>query len=262
MSPELNINTWRKFTRYIRPEKNNGLMSELSNFPGSILVGGCQRSGTTMVSEAIMKSDDIADISGTDKELVGALILAGYIQVPNEYRYCFQTTYLNDCYHEYWNYNANNKLIWMIRNPQSVVYSLTRFSERFCLDGLFMSCGRLYMNDEDKNKFMTYGSWSINRLRKACYCYNAKVDQIFTIFDQLGSNKVLIVDYDELVVNKNRTLASIFRFADISYKLEYSDFIHNKSISKALEFSDKKRDLINNLCGNNYNLIKEALSKM
>ena len=234
-------------------------MPELHNFPDSVLVGGCQRSGTTMLSEIIMKSDDIGSLPGIDKELSAALALVGHISIPNTHRYCFQTTYVNDCYPEYWTSGTSNKLVWMVRNPLSVVYSLTRFSERFCLDGLFMSCGRFYMSEEDEHRFNKYGSWTISSVKKACYCYNAKINQIFSIVEKMGRDKVLIIDYDELILDKDGILSVIFDFIDVSYTPEFSHFVHNKSLNKACKLSDKKRDLINSSCEQHYNSIRQLM---
>jgi hypothetical protein len=42
-------NTWPKFARSVR-SKQDKLLSRLEEFPDSILIAGCQRSGTTMLA--------------------------------------------------------------------------------------------------------------------------------------------------------------------------------------------------------------------
>jgi hypothetical protein len=256
MSFEPKIDSWRKFAKQVRSKNKKRIMLNLINFPDSVLVGGCQRSGTTMLSRAIMMSSDIAPLSGVDTELTAALILAGRVNIPNNYRYCFQTTYINDHYNEYWSPELENKLVWVIRNPLSVVYSLTRFSERFCLDGLFESCGQFNMTDQDTKKLATFGSWPISRIRKACYCYNAKAIQIESILNKIGSDRVMIVDYDKLVKDKEIILSRVFDFLNISYNDNCSNFIHSKSLNKADGFSCKEQRLVTSICGDHYSHLK------
>ena len=91
-------------------------------FGGAILVTGCQRSGTTILSRIITRSDGMVDYwFGRDDELDAALILSGHVWHSPVGRYCFQTTYLNECYEEYFQCDLNQKIIWMIRSPYSVI---------------------------------------------------------------------------------------------------------------------------------------------
>jgi len=259
MTTAIKIDSWRKFVKQVR-SNNDNLLCRLEQFPHAILVGGCQRSGTTMLSDVIMQSDKIVNLSGIDKELTAALILSGNASAPLGDRYCFQTTYLNECYIEYWQYSGNQKLIWVIRNPFSVAYSLTRFSENFCLDELFTSCGHAFMDENDRRKFNRFGLWSVSRIRRACYAYNAKIAQIVSIMDKLGRDKVLVIDYDELVNNKEILLPKVFDFVDLPYKHEYGDMIHAKSIKKSNKLSERNRNLINSLCLPSYQKAKELVS--
>ena len=69
-----------------------------------------------------------------DDELDAALALAGLIDLPVGSRYCFQTTYLNECYADYRMLGPGQRLIWVLRNPYSVVYSMLYNWGRFALD--------------------------------------------------------------------------------------------------------------------------------
>ena len=71
------ITTWRQFTAQIR-SKGHGLLKTLDDFPNAVLVTGCQRSGTTMMSRIITQSEGMVDYwTGPDDELDAALILSG-----------------------------------------------------------------------------------------------------------------------------------------------------------------------------------------
>jgi len=56
----LPIKSWNDFTRRVRP-KGCVLLGRLDEFPRPILVTGCQRSGTTMLSRIITQSEGMTD---------------------------------------------------------------------------------------------------------------------------------------------------------------------------------------------------------
>jgi hypothetical protein len=47
-----NITEWPQFAKQVR-KKNVPLLKELDNFPASILIAGCQHSGTIMLARII-----------------------------------------------------------------------------------------------------------------------------------------------------------------------------------------------------------------
>ncbi|OHX36748.1 hypothetical protein BJL95_07535 [Methylomonas sp. LWB] len=255
----MNIKTWKAFSKQVR-NKDIKFLKELNQYNGAILVGGCQRSGTTMISDIIMRGDGVSDLSGPDKELNSALALSGFLSLDKNVRYCFQTTYVNERYDEYFKYWSDNKMVWMIRNPCSVVYSLTRFSERFCLDELFLGCGQFMMDDMDRSKFNKLGLWSLDRIRMACYSYNSKANQALAIIDNLGADNVFVIDYDELVRDKHKILASLFGFLGVSYNADLADAISDKSVGKANNLSKKNISLICELSGGYYSQVRRLVS--
>jgi len=105
------IITWKKFAPEVRPGGCN-LLARLDEFPNSILVSGCQRSGTTMLLRLITQSEGMVNYwFGRDDELDAALILSGFEPHTPHGRYSFQTTYLNECAHEYYDHvNGHNYL--------------------------------------------------------------------------------------------------------------------------------------------------------
>jgi hypothetical protein len=56
----MKITTWHQFEQTVRARGCN-LLRRLGNFPRSILVAGCQRSGTTMLSRIITQSEGMTN---------------------------------------------------------------------------------------------------------------------------------------------------------------------------------------------------------
>ena len=186
-----NIKTWQKFAKHVRSNGCN-LLSRLDEFPNSVLVSGCQRSGGTMLAGIITHSEGMTDFAWSkDDELDGALILSGYADCVPEGRYCFQTTYLNECVTEYYRHTPDFKLIWLLRNPYSVVYSLLHNWKRFALNELFLGCGINLLPEDARRRYERYGLIAINRLTRACLSYNAKISQVS---QQLGQIPHVIRD--------------------------------------------------------------------
>lgn len=254
------ITTWKQFDQKVRTKGCN-LIRRLDEFPNSVLVAGCQRSGTTILTRIINQSNEMVHFwFGRDDELAAALILSGYVDhSPQQGRYCFQTTYLDNCLHEYFDHN-DYKIIWVLRNPYSVVYSLlynwnkwkisflNRHFKNATLNGLFNSCGVTLLEGDKKHRYKRFGLWAISKPLKACLSYNGKLSQVFKLKERISQNRLMIIDYDELVADKHKVLSGIYKFIDIEYKEEYSHMIHSKSVQKASKLSTRERKLIDSLC--------------
>jgi hypothetical protein len=226
------ITYWIQFAEQVR-KKGHPLLKRLDDFPGAILVTGCQRSGTTMLSRIITQSEGMTDYwFGLDDELDAALILAGQVDHQPQGRYCFQTTYLDNFYKEYFAHTGDFQIIWVIRNPLSVVYSLLYNWNPLALDNTFESIGPQLLKDPHKLLFRLIGTHAVSRVQRACLIYNAKALQLFELRKAFGPEKMIVVDYDELVNNKEIALCKVFEFAGISYRDQYSQKIHSKSLDK------------------------------
>lgn len=248
MEANLPINNWRDFGSIIRPKGCN-LLQRLDDFPDSILVTGCQRSGTTMLSRIITESDEMFNYRfGDDDELDAALILCGEVKHAPQGRYCFQTTYLNECYHEYFHHQSSHKIVWVLRNPYSVVYSMLNNWDDHALNKLTLSCGSSFFTTTENFLLKFIGISAISRLRRACYAYAGKSNQLFELRDNLGKDRFLLVEYDNLVSDKIKVLPLIYDFLSLSYKDEYAEKIHKQSIQKADKLSAKQKATIDNIC--------------
>lgn len=242
------IKNWKEFRLKVRNKKGY-FLRRLDDFQNSILVTGCQRSGTTMLSRIITTSDGMVNYwFGRDDELDAALILAGYVEHIPKGRYCFQTTYLNECYKEYFEHNNGHKIIWVLRNPFSVVYSLLYNWNSLALTSLFKSCGAHLLEGVYKRRYERFGRFGVGRVRRACLAYNGKVSQFFELKDRIAPDRLLIIDYDDLVMNKNNILPDIYRFIDLEYKKDYASTIHSRSVNNAKRLSRREVAVVESLC--------------
>lgn len=255
------IRTWKQFARKIRSNGCN-LLRNLDNFPDSILVTGCQRSGTTMLARIIFQSEDMVNYwVGRDDELDAALILSGQTDHPLQGgRYCFQTTYINECYEEYFKHEERFKVIWVLRNPFSVVYSMLHNWKRFAFNELFDACGARLLETQEKERYDFFGQLAISKLRRACLAYNGKTVQVFDLVDRLGSERVFVIDYDHLVEDKERVLPAIYEFIDLPYRETYGQLISKSSLRKAQRLSRREKAAIELICTPIYERAKSSLT--
>lgn len=254
------ITIWKKFARQVRSGECN-LLARLDEFPNSILVSGCQRSGTTMLSRLITQSEGMVNYwFGRDDELDAALILSGFVPHTPRGRYCFQTTYLNECVHEYYNHVNGHKIIWVLRNPFSVIYSMLHNWENFALNELFEACSVHLLNGKEKRFYEWFGVWGVSRLKRACLSYNGKVLQLFDLNRRLKQDTIIIVDYDSLVSKKNDILPLIYRFVDLAYKSKYAEMIHSESLRKSNLLSKREYVFIERMCMPIYNEAKKLVN--
>jgi len=238
-----NIDSWREFRKLTAD--NCDLLKELYKFPKPILVTGCQRSGTTMLSRIITGSDGMVKYwFGRDDELDAALILSGMVEHEPQGRYCFQTTYLDHCYEQYFECPPSTKIIWVLRNPYSTVYSLIYNWPDESFYRTFRNGAVRYLEGIDKQKFKLLGVHGFKKIMQGCYIYNWKVSQISHLVPKLGRNRIMVVDYDDLVLNKETILPAIYDFIDLEYKDIYSQNIRSSSVSKRYLLSEEEQAVV------------------
>ena len=226
------IRSWRQFDRYVRPD-GCSLLRRLDEFPDAILVAGCQRSGTTILARLLTQSEGMVNYwFGRDDELDAALILSGQEEHEPRGRYCFQTTYLNNCVEEYFSHEQY-KLIWVLRNPYSVVYSMLHNWRRAALNRLFRSCGTTSLGNAEKRRYRLFGTLGVSRIRKACLSYNVRVSQVFELKERLKEDQLIVVDYQDLVERKEQVLPRIYDFTGLEYRNSYPAKIKSTSLGKS-----------------------------
>lgn len=247
-TPAPYIRNWRKFGRVVR-SRGCCLLKRLDEFPNSVLVTGCQRSGTTMVSRTITKSAGMVNYwFGRDDELDAALILSGVVEHVPRGRYCFQTTYLNECVHEYYAHKNGHRIVWVLRHPFSVVHSMLHNWKNFALNELFESCGVNLLDENGRRLYKLFGIWGVSRIKRACLAYCGKVSQLFELQTHIAEDSFIVVEYDGLVSNKEHVLPELYRFIELPYRSDYAGMIHSKSLGKHNSLSGKERRMIETTC--------------
>jgi hypothetical protein len=242
------ITSWDQFDEHVR-SRGIPLLKRLDEFPKSVLVTGCQRSGTTMLTRVITQSAGMVNYwFGPDDELDAALILSGYVDHQPEGRYCFQTTYVNQHFHEYYEHSKGHKIIFVLRNPLSVIYSMLYNWKDHALNRLFNFCGVANLSGSYKWLYKYFGINGVSKLYRACFAYNGKVSQLHDLKKRLGSDQLLVVDYDDIVLNKNVLLPKIYEFIQLDFAPKYSDLILSKSVEKKDKLSKKERSTVSRLC--------------
>jgi hypothetical protein len=221
------VTSWAEFHRVVK-RPGSELLARLDEFGDSILVSGCQRSGTTALTQALCKSEGAAHYEfGHDSELDGALLLAGWVARFTTGRHCFQTTYLNDRFAEYL-FHDSFRLIWVLREPRSVVYSMLHNWKPAALNRLYAACGNTRL-DAVYHEASLLDRWvGPSRLDKACASYVAKTEQAFLLQREL-KDRMLVVDYDELVVRPEVTLRQICEFAEVPFDGALAERMHGRS---------------------------------
>lgn len=250
------ITNWRTFAKEVRGCQEK-LLVRLDDFPDSILVTGCQRSGGTMLARVIGGSEGMAKYCvSNDDELDAALILSGRVPHNPSGRYCFQTTYLNERYSEYFEHPAHY-IIWSLRNPHSVVYSMVYNWKRFALNELFLQCGYGLMNFRDKVRFQRFGILGVPPVRRAVYAYLGKVAQVFQLKEYYPPDRLIILDYDDLVREKARLLPMLYESIRLPYNPDFAGPISERSLEKKNCLKKEEIELVNDIC---FPMYKSAIS--
>ena len=245
------ITTWPQFHRQVR-RRQDRLLATLDRYPDSILVTGCQRSGTTMLARLFTGTEGMVNYwFGRDDELDAALVLSGRHEEMPRGRYCFQTTYLNENVGEYFEH-AGHRIVWVLRNPHSVVYSMLynwgKFGSRFALNELFDAVGQPHASEPERRRLAWLGRLAVSPLHRACYAYVGKVSQLFRLAGEPLDNRLIVVEYDELVRRKEALLPWLYEQVGLPWKGEYADSVRGGSVDKASRLTPGEREAIDRIC--------------
>jgi hypothetical protein len=241
------IHSWRQFHNHLRAPQLP-LLPCISRYPGCVLVAGCQRSGTTMLTRVVAASRGFKRFALThDDELDAALILAGAVDLPEHHRYCFQTTYLNERFGEYAALGPDQKLIWVLRNPYSVVFSMVYNWKRFALNELYESCGAQHSSRHRVQRRKHLWSRGPSPLEKACLSYAAKTSQVLLIRELVLPAQLMVLDYDRLVRAPEAQLPPVFKFVAEPYEPSYAARVKSTSLRKSERLSVAARKLIDEI---------------
>lgn len=233
--------SWPRFHDGPRQEPQP-LLRALARYPDCVLVAGCQRSGTTMLTRLIAGAQGFRPLKLThDDELDAALALAGYVDLPHGTRYCLQTTYLNERYEEYSRLGPQHRLLWVIRNPHSVVHSMVHNWRRWALDELYHATRADALAYEPRLERTSRWPLWVSRVDMACSAYVGKSSQILKISRMVPPGQLLMVEYDEMVQAPSRWLPVIFGFIGAPYDSACAAAIRSDSVTKAQRSSETVR---------------------
>jgi len=250
------VKTWPQFAKTIRAHEPK-LLQALPNYHRPIFVAGCQRSGGTMLARTITEHPQMQNFSwGKDAELDAALLLSGAQPTPTQMavtdRYCFQTTYLNERGVEYLDHPEHFHLIWLVRNPYSVVYSMVYNWKRFALNEVFASCGLDLMPEEERNRFERFGTIAVRPIDRACYAWLGKAAQCSMLLEKLPPNRMTSLSYEDLVQNRSLFLGKLYDFAELSRQSGANSDISTRSLKKSAGLSEKQRARVKTICESTY----------
>ena len=132
-------------------------------------------------------------------------------------RHCFQTTYVRERYREYFAHH-DYRLVWIVREPRAAVRSLLG-------DGQRSLPRRTTLGLAGKST----GGQLVSRLEKACAAYVASIRQTVELKERLGE-RMVVVDFDELVADRVRLLPALCRFAAVPCDSRVLRHLHGKSV--------------------------------
>jgi hypothetical protein len=220
--------SWRKLNRRLAGRRLP-MLGRLPEFPDSLLVAGCQRSGTTVLAEILRTTDGTKSFCWSkDTERDCAFVLSGLVAHLPLGRYVFQTTYVNDPL-EYRS-AIDNRVVWLVRRPDSVVLSMLYNWPRWALNHLYLTTA-LRGPSSVGGRLRRLFPWTVRPLDRACAAYNSKTSQVHRLRQILG-NRLLVVDYEDLVLEVDATLRRICEFAAMPYRAGFGSRLHAASLDK------------------------------
>lgn len=245
------ISTWQRFAREVRGS-GQPMLQALPNFSNPVFVAGCQRSGTTAVSRILTLSEGFTDFwSRDDEELDAAMILSGRESIEPKGRYCFQTTYLNETYSEYFDHIGKFQLVWVVRNPYSVIYSMVYNWENFALAELYEACAESTDTPYNPELRVSKNLWM------ACRAYNGKMRQLYAIAEKLSANQLYVLNYENMVFDAGKELSRLYSFIGHPFHKSYSNKIKPDSMNKSAKLTADERSFIDVQCLDLYNDIRD-----
>jgi len=213
-----------------------------------------------MLADTICEHPDVQDTSWSkDAELDSAQLLSGHIPFPpiSGEQICLQTTYLNECYEEYIQHPDKFRLVWLVRNPNSVIYSMVYNWKRFALNEVFEACGLPYLDAKSRGRYDRFGILGVAPIVRAACAYNGKASQALRLREALSTERMMMVEYENLVRNKPHLMKAIFTFCGLQPDDTAGGKIHTASLSKSKQLSTNETDMVLELCGEWYQRLVE-----
>jgi hypothetical protein len=153
--------------------------------------------------------------------------------------------------------HADFRLIWMVREPRSVVYSMLHNWKRGALNRLYEACGSAHYQTPPAARSMMTDWIGPSRLDKACASYMAKTEQTHELRKRLG-DRIMIVDYDDLVLHREVLLPRLFEFAGVELNSHLFKRLHGNSVRKGNNLAEWEATRVAALCAPAYRRARAA----
>lgn len=108
-------------------------------------------------------------------------------------------------------------------------------------------CAAYQLSSIEKIMFEYLSSRWISPVRQASLLYNAKTLHLLDLLENLPRGRIFVVDYDDLVLDKDKILRQIYQFLELDYSPEYSDKISSASIGKKTKLSKREKRIVESL---------------
>jgi hypothetical protein len=207
---------WSTFEREFR-EPGKRLLKGLSQFKRCVLVSGCQRSGTTLLTKVLSSGQTFTREHQASLILAGALPYKGNSKCP-----VLQSTYVNEAWNEYLEHD-NFKLVWVIRDPFRTIYSMM-----------------FNWNLDSIHRFLRYSGYRKdegNILESCCTIYNIKAMQLMHLKRELG-DRVIPVRYESVVNNKEVIVPKLYEKTGLKFNKGALNIVRNKHANRWKSLDD------------------------
>lgn len=257
---------WMYFNEWLAP-RQKVLLTGLSIYTDPILVTGCQRSGTTIVTRLVRECDDVAAFPDCkDDELFGARVLAGLASYPAEHkRVCFQSTYLNDRYSEYFRQQKPFSLVWLLRNPYDVVGSMVYNWKRYPLYDLFRKCGLEAARSFKAVPRSTSRAGALSAVEKASFSYVGKLRQLDDVIKNQSKNtmcKLIIAEYEAIAGDPVNAVRDLFSFLSLEFEDRVVSKFSGSKLAGGGRLSASEMQTVQTICEQPYMALRAKLPLM
>jgi len=123
---------------------------------------------------------------------------------------------------------------------------------RAALRRLFQGCGSQTLEGSAKDSYERFGTLFVSRLTMACHSYNVKTAQVHYLSTILSPDRLAIVDYDQLLQDKEQQLSRLFDFAGAPFSAELVDRLQRPNKRRSAQLSATSTERITRLCQQAY----------
>ena len=214
-----------------------------------LFVVGCQRSGTTLMTEIFERDihakvyGEFSELSSDDPQKIRLNSFASVKRVVCEKNYPFivlKPLVESQDLVSMLNYFKFSKALWMYRHYKDVASSnINKFGRnngindlRSIAEGDPQNWRSENVSDDTRKVICKYFSEDMNLYDAAALFWFAR-NKLFFDLDSQNNLRVLVCRYEDLVCKPHHITKSIYRFIDLSYPGdEIISMVHSKSVNK------------------------------